>query len=117
MLTESARTNENSPPQRNIKVKDVHMKENHDVIEYMGVEEDEEYLEELETTDLASAQELTARNVNPMKLVTLLRVRFGIGRYEIQVRIPPEQSGKRYGLTAHRGCGTYITFGHLDVSR
>ncbi|PMD50656.1 uncharacterized protein K444DRAFT_638002 [Hyaloscypha bicolor E] len=84
MLTESARTNENSPPQRNTKVNDVHMKENYEVIEYMEVGDDEEYLEDLQTTDLASAQELTARNVNPMKLVTLLRVRFGIGRYEIQ---------------------------------
>jgi hypothetical protein len=66
------------------------MKENYEVIEYMEVGDDEEYLEDLQTTDLASAQELTARNVNPMKLVTLLRVRFGIGRYEIQVLLPPE---------------------------
>jgi hypothetical protein len=117
MLTESARTNENSPPQRTIKVNDVHIKENHEVIEYMEVGDDEEYLEELQETDLASAQELTARNVNPMKLVTLLRVRFGIGRYEIQVILPPEESKKRHGLTAHRGCGTCIIFGHLDVFR
>lgn len=117
MLTESARTNENSPPQRNIKVNNVHTKENHEVIEYMEVGDDEEYLEELQTTDLASAQELTARNVNPMKLVTLLRVRFGIGRYEIQVLLLPEESKQRHGLTAHRGCGTCIIFGPLDVSR
>ena len=117
MLTESARTNENSPPQRNIKVTDVHIKENHEVIEYIEDGDDEEYLEELQTTDLVSAQELTARNVNPMKLVTLLRIRFGIGRYEIQVILPPEESKKKHGLTANRGCGTCIIFGHLDVSR
>ncbi|KAE9363829.1 hypothetical protein N431DRAFT_564405 [Stipitochalara longipes BDJ] len=82
MLTESPKTNQNSHISRNIKEKDVRMKENHEVVEYMVVEDDDDCEEGLQT-DLASAQELTARNVNPMKLVTLLRVRFGIGRYEI----------------------------------
>lgn len=36
--------------------------------------------------DLASCQQLPARSVNHMKLKTMLRVRFGIERYEISVR-------------------------------
>jgi hypothetical protein len=116
MLTESARTNENSHAERATKDKDVQMKENHAVIECVEVGCDEDCSEELQTTDLASAQELAARNINPMKLVMLLRVRFGIGRYEISVRLPAGNS-KRHELTARRGCTTYITFGHQDVFR
>jgi hypothetical protein len=86
MLTESARTNEISHVERATKDKDVHMKENHEVIECIEAGCDEDGLEELQTTELVSAQELTARNISPMKLVMLLRVRFGIGRYEISVR-------------------------------
>lgn len=117
MLTESARTNENSNAERATKDKDVHMKENHEVIECVEIGCDKDCLEKLQTTDLASAQELTARNINPMKLVMLLRVRFGIGRYEISVRLPPGNSNKRHELTALRGCATYIIFGHRDVFR
>ncbi|PMD47723.1 hypothetical protein L207DRAFT_523089 [Hyaloscypha variabilis F] len=88
MLTESTKTNQNSHISRNIKEKDVQMKENHQIIEYMVVGDDEDCEDCIETTDLTSAQELTARNVNPMKLVTMLRVRFGIGRYEISLSLP-----------------------------
>jgi hypothetical protein len=51
---------------------------------------DEDDLEELRAANLAETQELTARNVNPMKLIMLMRTRFGIGRYEIQVRLLSE---------------------------
>jgi hypothetical protein len=74
--------------------KDVHMKENHVVIEYLEVGSDEDCLEELHDTDLASEQELTARTINPMKLIMLLRTRFGIGRYEISVKQPCGQCKK-----------------------
>jgi hypothetical protein len=88
MLTESTKTNQKSHISRNIKEKDVHMKENHEVIEYMADGDEEDCEENVQRTDLAPAQELAATNVNPMKLVTLLRVRFGIGRYEISVSLP-----------------------------
>jgi hypothetical protein len=82
------------------------------VIECIEVGCDKDCLEELQTTDLTSAQELTARNINLMKLVMFLRVIFGIGRYEISVRLPPRNSNKRHELTACRGCATYIIFRH-----
>jgi hypothetical protein len=66
------------------------MKENHVVIDCVEVGCDEDDLEELRAANLAETQELTARNVNPMKLIMLLRTRFGIGRYEIQVRLLSE---------------------------
>jgi hypothetical protein len=87
MLEDSARTTESSDALG--KTKDVHTKENLVVIEYVEVECDEDCLEELQTTDLASSQELSARTINPMKLIMLLRVKFGIGRYEISVRLHP----------------------------
>jgi hypothetical protein len=87
ILKESTRTN---VTKQNLHIqkpnKGVHMKENHVVIECMEVGSDEDCLEEEHTTDLASEQELTARTINPMKLIMLLRTRFGIGRYEISVR-------------------------------
>ncbi|KAH6667304.1 hypothetical protein B0J14DRAFT_603221 [Halenospora varia] len=51
------------------------------------VERDEDCTEMLQTTDLTASQDISARNIDPMKLITFLRVRFGIGRYEI-TRIP-----------------------------
>lgn len=60
------------------------------VIDCVEVGCDEDDLEELRAANLAETQELTARNVNPMKLIMLLRTRFGIGRYEIQVRLLSE---------------------------
>jgi hypothetical protein len=115
MLTESTKTNQNSHISRNIKEKDVQMKENHQIIEYMVVGDDEDCEDCIETTDLTSAQELTARNVNPMKLVTMLRVRFGIGRYEISVSQPAYS--EKNELILHRESATYIIFGPRDVFR
>lgn len=66
------------------------MKENHVVIDCVEVGCDEDDFEELRASNLAETQELAARNVNPMKLIMLLRTRFGIGRYEIQVRLLSE---------------------------
>jgi hypothetical protein len=66
------------------------MKENHVVIDCVEVRCDEDDFEELRAANLAETQELAARNVNPMKLIMLLRTRFGIGRYEIQVRLLSE---------------------------
>jgi hypothetical protein len=86
ILGESTRTNQNSHPPR--PTKNVHMKENHIVIDCVDVGCDEDDIEEVRASDLAETQELTARNVNPMKLIRLLRTRFGLGRYEIQVRLP-----------------------------
>ena len=60
------------------------------VIDCVEVGCDEDDIEELRAANLAETQELTARNVNPMKLIMLLRTRFGIGRYEIQVRLLSE---------------------------
>jgi hypothetical protein len=115
MLTESTKTNQNSHISRNIKEKDVQMKENHQIIEYMVVGDDEDCEDCIETTDLTSAQELTARTVDPMKLVTMLRVRFGIGRYEISVSQPA--CSEKNELILHRESATYIIFGPRDVFR
>jgi hypothetical protein len=115
MLKDSARTTESSNALG--KTNDVHTNENLVVIEYMEVGCDEDCLEKLQKTDLVSSQELSARTINPMKLIMLLRVRFGIGRYEISVRLPPGKSNRRHKLTVstRRGCATYIIFGHQDA--
>jgi hypothetical protein len=47
--------------------------------------------EKLQTTDLTSTQDISTGNIDPMKLITFLRVRFGIGRYEVTVRPLPRQ--------------------------
>jgi hypothetical protein len=88
ILGDSTRANQNSRPLRS--AKNAQMKENHVVIDCVEVGCDEDDLEELRAANLAETQELTARNVNPMKLIMLLRTRFGIGRYEIQVRLLSE---------------------------
>lgn len=67
--------------------KNAHLKENHVVREQKETSCVETRVEKLQTMDLASAQELTARMINPMKLIMLLRLRFGIGHYEISVRL------------------------------
>ena len=85
-LGESKRANQNAQAIKS--TKNVHMKENHVVIKCAEVESDGDDFEEIHRSDLAEAQELTARNVNPVKLIMLLRTRFGIGRYEIQVKLP-----------------------------
>ncbi|KAG4430947.1 hypothetical protein IFR05_013569 [Cadophora sp. M221] len=61
-------------------------KENQAVINCSEVADDESIGGEQRDINL-EVQILAAKNVNPMKLVTLLRIRFGIGRYEIQ-RMP-----------------------------
>jgi hypothetical protein len=88
VLGESTRTNQNSNPPKTAKKDD--MKENDVVVDCVEVGCDA-VEEELHPADLAATQELTARNINPMKLVMLLRTRFGLGRYEIQVRLPTAQ--------------------------
>ena len=45
----------------------------------------DEAVETPENTELKSTQELSGRTINPMKLMALLRVKFGIGHYEILV--------------------------------
>ena len=92
------------------------MKENHEVIEYMVVGDDDNFEENVQAADLAPAQELAATNVNPMKLVTLLRVRFGIGRYEISASLV-KQCEKRHALIVYRENETYIIFEPRDVFR
>jgi hypothetical protein len=87
ILGESTRANQNSSPLKS--AKNAQMKENHVVIDCVEVGCDDD-VEELRAANLAETQELTARNVNPMKLIMLLRTRFGIGRYEIQVRLLSE---------------------------
>jgi len=87
ILGDSTRANQNSSPLRS--AKNAQMKENH-VVDCVEVVCDEDDSEELRAANLAETQELTARNVNPMKLIMLLRTRFGIGRYEIQVRLLSE---------------------------
>lgn len=57
------------------------------IINCSEVADDESITGEQRDIDL-EVQILAAKNVNPMKLVTLLRIRFGIGRYEIQVCSP-----------------------------
>ncbi|KAL5321353.1 hypothetical protein ACEPPN_009309 [Leptodophora sp. 'Broadleaf-Isolate-01'] len=83
MLQESAKTNE--IVSRDSRAKGVVMreKENHMIINCSEVADDESITGEQRDIDL-EVQILAAKNVNPMKLVTLLRIRFGIGRYEIQ---------------------------------
>jgi hypothetical protein len=89
ILGESTRANQNSSPLKS--AKNAQMKENHVVIDCVEVGCDGDDVEELRAANLsAETQELTARNVNPMKLIMLLRTRFGIGRYEIQVRLLSE---------------------------
>jgi hypothetical protein len=63
------------------KSEDVHKKENLVATEYNEARSNGGCVEELQSTDLASAQEISARNIDPMKLIMLLQVRFGIGRY------------------------------------
>jgi hypothetical protein len=87
VLGESTRTNHNSNSSKTAKNDD--MKENNVVVNC--VEVGSNAVEELHPADLAATQELTARNINPVKLIMLLRTRFGIGRYEIQVSPPPAQ--------------------------
>ena len=88
ILGESTRANQNSSPLKS--AKNAQMKENHVVIDCVEVGCDGDDFKGVRTADLAETQELTARNVNPMKLIMLLRTRFGIGRYEIQVRLLSE---------------------------
>ena len=79
------------------------------------IERDEDCAEKLQTTDLTSSQDISAGNIDPMKLITFLRVRFGIGRYEITVRPLPRQH-RRHSIThsTHRGYLTFTKFGHQD---
>lgn len=42
-------------------------------------------LEEDESSDESSYQDISGRNINPTKLTALLKARFGIGSYEIHV--------------------------------
>ncbi|KAH7400382.1 hypothetical protein BKA64DRAFT_481079 [Cadophora sp. MPI-SDFR-AT-0126] len=97
MLTESARTNEIIS--RNTSAQDVRMKENQLDPGCMKAGDSEITADRLPVMDGLLNQELKARDVNPMKLVTSLRVRFGIGRYEIErkqnvyiIRIPRQLS-------------------------
>ncbi len=66
------------------------MKENHVVIDCAEVGCDEDDFEEPRAANLTETQELPARDVNVMKLIMLLRTRFGIRRYEIKVRLLSE---------------------------
>jgi hypothetical protein len=55
-------------------------------------------VEKVEATDdedckLESSQELSGRTINPMKLMVMLRLKFGLGRYEISVRTYPPSDG------------------------
>jgi hypothetical protein len=74
-------------------------------------------LEERRETGPASSQELSARNINPMKLIMLLRVRFGIGNYEVSVTLPPGDSNRVYKLknSIFRGHTTYIPSGPQEA--
>jgi hypothetical protein len=92
MLKEPARRTENQHALT--ETGDVRAKDNRGVARYKEVRCNEDRSEELQTTYLASAQELVARSINPMKLVMLLRVNFGIGHYEISVRLPLENPTK-----------------------
>jgi hypothetical protein len=77
----SAQTTENLNALGN--PKDADKKEDLVVTEHK-VERNENCVEKLQTTDLTSTQYISAGNIDPMKLITFLRVRFGIGRYEIE---------------------------------
>jgi hypothetical protein len=57
--------------------KDADKKEDLVVTEHK-VERNENCVEKLQTTDLTSNQDISAENIDPMKLITFLRVRFGI---------------------------------------
>ena len=55
------------------------------VVSLQDFEPVDEAVETAENTELKSSQELSGRTINPMKLMALLRVKFGIGCYEISV--------------------------------
>jgi hypothetical protein len=78
------------------KPEDVHKKEKLVATEHIEAGRDEDCVERLQTTDLASSQEIPAIDIDHMKLIMLLRVRFGIGRYEISVRPLPRQFHRRH---------------------
>jgi hypothetical protein len=65
---------------------DVHNREKLVATERIEPASDDDCVEKLQTTELVSSQEIPARDIHPMKLIMLLRLRFGIGRYEISVR-------------------------------
>jgi hypothetical protein len=108
----SAQTTENLNALGN--PKDADKKEDLVVTEHK-VERNENCVEKLQTTDLTSTQYISAGNIDPMKLITFLRVRFGIGRYEITVRPLPRQY-RRHSIThsTHRGYLNFTKFGHQD---
>jgi hypothetical protein len=114
MLKDTAQTTENSTALG--KPEDVHTKEDQVATGHIEVGHNEDCLDKLQATDLASSQEIPARNIHPMKLVMLLRLKFGIGRYEISVRLLPGQA-TRYNRTdlTHRGFPMYIKFRHQDL--
>lgn len=56
---------------------------------------DDDCVEKLQTTEVALCQEISARDIHPMKLIMLLRLRFGIERYEILVRLLSRRLNKR----------------------
>ena len=58
------------------------------VVSLKDFEPVDEAVETQEKTELTSTQELSGRTINPIKLMALLRVKFGIGRYEISVWLP-----------------------------
>jgi hypothetical protein len=108
----SAQTTENLNALGN--PKDADKKEDLVVTEHK-VESNENCVEKLRTTDLTSTQDISAGNIDPTKLITFLRVRFGIGRFEITLRPLPRQH-RRHIIThsMHRGYLTFTKFGHQD---
>ncbi|KAG4416987.1 hypothetical protein IFR04_009877 [Cadophora malorum] len=82
MLAELARTKEKFSI--NTGTNEVMMKESHLNLGCVNAADCSNPPEQTPAVDGLLDQELEAREVNPMKLVTSLRVRFGIGRYEIQ---------------------------------
>lgn len=115
MLTESARTNEHISI--HISAKDSTMKENHVDLDALEAADHQYHLEQTPAMDGLLNQELAAREVNPMKLMTSLRVRFGIGRYEIQVCLRSRYLKNHLTYSSESGISTSFEYQHFYQRR
>jgi hypothetical protein len=59
-------------------------------------------------------QEIPARDIHPIELIMLLRVRFGIGSYDISVRPLSKQFHEDIPDFTYRGYLPFIRFGHQE---
>lgn len=115
MLAELARTKEKFSI--NTGTNEVMMKESHLNLGCVNAADCSNPPEQTPAVDGLLDQELEAREVNPMKLVTSLRVRFGIGRYEIQVCLKSRYVRNNLTQSSESGITTSFEYQHFFQRR